>query len=45
MDNFDKILAQKLQQEQEFDFRESDWQDVANTLDAAAPAPNAFAWK
>jgi hypothetical protein len=45
LDNFDKILAQKLQQEQEFDFRESDWQDVANTLDAAAPAPNAFAWK
>lgn len=45
MDNFDKILAQKLQQEQEFDFRESDWQDVANTLDAATPAPAAFAWK
>ncbi len=45
MDNFDKILAQKLQQEQEFDFRESDWQDVANTLDTAASAPAAFAWK
>lgn len=34
-----------MQQEQEFDFRESDWQDVANTLDATTPAPTAFAWK
>ena len=45
MDNFDKIFAQKLQQEQEFDFRESDWQEVADRLDTVAPAPTVFNWK
>ena len=47
MDNFDKIFAKKLQEEQEFDFRASDWQEVADRLDTAmpAPVPTPFAWK
>lgn len=48
MNNFDDIFAQQLQQEQEFDFRESDWQEVADRLGPSptpVPAPSFFNWK
>jgi len=45
LDNFDKIFSQKLQEEQEFGFRESDWQEVAGRLETPVVAPTTSNWK
>lgn len=37
MNNFDKIFSEKLQTEQDFDFREADWDEVSDRLDMHAP--------
>lgn len=44
MDNFDKIFSDKLQETQEFDFQETDWQEVSDRLDMHAPVATA-SWK
>ena len=44
MKDFDKIFSEKLQNEQAFDFRVDDWQEVSDRLDMHAPV-SVWTWK